>query len=242
MKNRNCPSIKRALLKPVLLLGFSCLSVNAFSAPILDQTGNLLANGGLNIGSFDPISGTAISSAANNWSQWTNSGISLTTELITDAEMFGITGVGTKEGDAALRITTGGAGDGGFTFNTYSHPGWDTTGDVTFGAWVYVLSGQMGVFVGSNSTGFDSSLTTSTGGWEFVSVSKSGGGGIINDEPLLYSFGGAADFIVDSLWLNQGLESAHPDTASVPEPSTPFMLGLGILFLVRSLRTRIEYS
>ncbi|MFT4817214.1 MAG: hypothetical protein ACI80L_001286 [Pseudohongiellaceae bacterium] len=70
MIKQNFTSIKRALLKPVFLLvlsGLACLSSNAFSAPILDQIGNLLANGGLNNGSFDPISGATPTSAADNW-------------------------------------------------------------------------------------------------------------------------------------------------------------------------------
>ncbi|MFT6823881.1 MAG: hypothetical protein ACJA1Q_001681 [Pseudohongiellaceae bacterium] len=94
----------------------------------------------------------------------------------------------------------------------------------------------MGVSIRSAGLHLLQPQTTGTGSWEFVSLSKSGGGGTINDEPLLYSFGGAADFIVDSLWLNQGLSSAHPDSVSVPEPASPFILGLGILFLARSLR------
>ena len=62
--------------------------------------------------------------------------------------------VGVIDGDRALRFTTGGGGDGGFSFDTYEHPGWDIYGDVTFSGWVYVVSGKMGLFIGSNNTGF----------------------------------------------------------------------------------------
>jgi len=222
-------------ISKILLL---CLfSSSVFATPIINQTGNLLNNGSLDSGSFNPVTGHGVASAASNWWQWSNSGLPLTTELITDAEMLALTSgsAGIIDGTAALKVSTGGAGDGGFTFNTgFGHPGWDTSQAITFSGWVYVLSGQMGLFMGSNSTGFEHTTTTTTNQWEYISITKSGGGSIINDEPLIYStFTGASTFIVDSLWLNQGLESQHPGPAAtpVPAPASLLIFGLGLTLL-----------
>ena len=80
---------------------------------------------------------------------------------------------------------------------------------------------------GSNYNGFEQSLSVTTGQWEFISVSV--GGGRLNNEALLYSYGGAADFIVDSVWLNYGDETAHP--GAVPEPATMLLFGSGLIGL-----------
>lgn len=222
------------------------LSSTVSAAPLIDQTGNLLANGSMESGSFTAVTGHGVVSAADNWRQWSNSGTTLTSELITEAEMFLMTGNTLIDGNAALMITTNGAGDGGFTFDTFSHPGWDTQGDVTFSGWVYVITGQMGFMVGANSPGhFDVAATTGTGQWEFVSISKAGGptAADTNNEPLLYSIGGPATFIVDSVWLNQGLTSAHPG-ASVPTPASNGLMILGLLGLtllgIGSRRVRLR--
>lgn len=202
------------------------------AAPLLSQTGNLLNNGSFESGSFDPVTGHGIASAANNWMQWSNSGngSSLTSELISAAEM--ITGYNTDviDGNAALKFSTGGAGDGGFSFNTFHSPSWDVNAELTFSAWVYVVSGEMGLFLGANSPGtFSYTSTLSTGQWEFVSLTRAGGQ--TNNEPLLYSLNGAAEFIVDSLWLNYGASSTNPHPLEVPTPSSGILTGMGFLML-----------
>lgn len=216
-------------------------AVSASAAPLVDQSSNLLANGSFESGSFDPVTGHAVASAASNWYQWSNSGGSVTTELITESEMLSMTGVGLRDGNAALMITTTGAGDGGFSFETWGHPGWDVNGDVTFSGWVYVLSGQMSFMVGANSPGyFEVAETTTTGQWEFVSVSKAGGADAtgLNNEPLLYSINGPATFVVDSIWLNQGLQATHPDQVAVPEPGGIWIFLMGVVVLGVGLARR----
>jgi len=50
------------------------------------------------------------------------------------------------------------------------------------------------------------------------------------DELLLYSTG-PSEFVVDSLWLNQGTASLHPyQQMAVPELSNLILLCLGLIF------------
>ena len=210
------------------------------SATPIDQTGNLLNNGSFELGSIDPVTGHSIQSAAHNWKQWINSdrvnGV-LTTELITNGEMVSAFGVNVIDSDRAFRITTSGGWDGGFTYESYHEPGWDTSAELTFSAWVYTISGTMALHNGSNNTGFSPAVSTTTGSWEFLSVTVNSG--FLNNEPLLYASGGPADFIVDSAWLNYGNIVKNP-SAPVPEPSTILLMGAGLLGLAGYNRKRLN--
>lgn len=201
------------------------------SAPILNQTGNLLQNGSMEGGNFSPVTSSSGTSAAGYWYQWRNSSTAPTTEMITEAEMQSWYGVNVIEGTAALKVKTYGSSDGPYTVDGFGHSAWTSAGinnvPYTFSAWVYVISGGMYISAGSNAYGYNNTYTTKVGQWEFLSVTRTGNR---VDELLLYS-SGASEFIVDSLWLNSGTSSLHPYQQVVPESQTIALLFLGILLI-----------
>jgi len=206
------------------------ISICCFAAPLLNQTGNLLQNGSIEGGNFDPVTAESGQSAASYWHQWRNSSTAPTTEMITEAEMQSLYGTGVREGSAALRVKTYGASDGPYTVGSFGHTAWTAAGvsnvPYTFSGWIYVVSGSMSLAAGSNSYGYNYSSTTKVGQWEFVSTTRTANR---VDELLLYS-NGPSEFIVDSLWLNLGSNSLHPDPV-VPECSSLVFLGLFTCFV-----------
>jgi hypothetical protein len=52
--------------------------------------------------------------------------------------------------------------------------------------------------------------------------------GLMNEEALLYSIGGPAEFIVDALWLNYGPDSLNPLPTPVPAPLTLSLLAAAL--------------
>jgi len=195
-----------------------------WAAPVHTQTGNLILNGSLELGSFVPISGHDKASAASYWNQWQNSNGALTSKMITEAEMLAMTGQNLRDGQAALRVSTTGGGNGVYT---WGHPLWtSSTLPYTLSGWAYVLSGSMAANLGSNWTEYAWSTVSAGSGWTFFSVTHTG----ITDEICIYSGAGAGDFIVDDLWLNAGTASTHPN---IPEPATICLLALGGLMLRR---------
>jgi hypothetical protein len=207
---------------PLALVG---MSVTA--APIGPQTGNLLDNGSVETGLVGPVVGHGIASAADHWFQWSNSGALLTSELVSSTDMISTYGTDVIDGSAALRFTTGGRGDGGFSFNTDHAPPWSPTAELTFSGWVYVVSGTMPFQLGANVPGtFSLSTSLTTGALEFVSITRAAG--LMNEEALLYSIGGPAEFIVDALWLNYGPDSLNPLPTPVPAPLTLSLLAAAL--------------
>ena len=232
---------KKITLSWLSLLAGAMLCSNVIAIPMVDQTGNSLQNGSFESGSTTPITGGGGTvSAATGWRQWQNGQNGApTSELISDAEMMNEFGLNVIDGDYALRVTALGDSDGLYTFSNFNHPGWNLNDSVTLSAWIYVVSGTMQLAMGSNQDGFSSSQASATGEWQFISVTSAGAQ--LNNEPLLYSYGGATEFIVDSIWLNNGLLSTHPVQAmntQVPEPTILFLLLSGLLLVGVSQRRR----
>jgi len=219
------------MLKNILGITLLVCSFNA-SASLIDQTGNLLDNGSFELGGGTVV-GHSVQSATNNWRQWSNnrdgnSGrFPVTTSLISNDDMIDNYGSHVIDGDSAFYVSALGGWSGAYTFNSYSSGSWDPYQELTFSAWVYTIEGTMGIFNGSNRNNFFSSQSTKIGEWEFLSLTVDAGR--LNNEPLLYSVGGAAEFIVDSAWLNYGSTVENP--SAVPEPSIFGLMSLGLLGL-----------
>jgi len=198
----------------------SFLSINA--------SANLLSNGSIEAGSYSPITGNGRNSAATGFQQWSGAS-SVTTELLTYAEMQSLYGIQAIEGNNALLVTTTGPSDGLYSYN-YAHSAWNNTyTDMTFSAWVYVISGDVLAGIGSNQTAFQTTTSSTTGQWEFLTVSNTGSPNN-NNEIIIYANSGASTFLIDSLWLNTGLTSTHTIQPSVvPVPAAVWLFGSGLI-------------
>lgn len=211
----------------LLGLVFASLTLTATAA-----SANLLTNGDIETGSFSPITGNGVNSAASNFQQWSGNDSSVTTELLTNAELQSLYGTSSVTGNNALLVTTTGANDGLFSYN-FSHAAWNNTAsDMTLSAWVYVIQGDVLAGLGSNRTGFNITTTNITGQWEFLSTSNTGSPNI-NEELIVYANSGASTFLIDGLWLNTGLTSENPAQPSVvPVPAAIWLFGSGLLGLL----------
>lgn len=187
-----------ACLSLLFLLTFLGSYANAGEAD------NLLPNG-----SFEEIfnkkgvknnnANNGVPSAAKSWNQWINGGTEIITKVLEDHDLA-------VDGEHVIQITANGASSGLYMFYL---PGNART--VTYSAWVYVLSGKVGIANGSNANGFDWAKSTKTNQWEFLVVTVNGGK--IPEEVLIYSQDGAMDVYVDAAWVNYGDKTTNPITS-----------------------------
>ena len=114
------------------------------------------------------------------------------------------------DGEHLIQITANGANSGLFMY--YLKGNLKT---VTYSAWIYVLSGKVGIANGSNANGFDWAKSTKTNEWELLEVTVDGGK--MPEEVLIYSQDGAMDVYADAAWVNNGKETTNPVTSIKPE-------------------------
>lgn len=201
------------------ILNFAVIGLETNSA----QAANLLFNSsfetGLPIGqetNLTTVAGNGGTSAATNWSSWNNTPATTITELLPSTLA--------NAGDTMLHVTTTGQLNGVFQnfllFNTGPN-------EVISSAWVYVLSGQVGIGTGNGGNTSLDTFSSTTGQWEFLQASN---GVSPANEFIVYSASsGGADFYVDLASVDR-----PPDPKPVPEPSTIFGLvavSLGIFKL-----------
>ncbi len=191
-----------ASLSPLFLLTF----LSSYATAGDDD--NLLPNG-----SFEEIfekkgvknnkANNGAPSAAESWNQWINGGTEITTKVIEDKDLA-------VDGEHVIQITANGASSGLYMFYLVGNPK-----TVTYSAWIYVLSGKVGIANGSNANGFDWAKSTKTDEWELLEVTVDGGK--IPEEVLIYSQDGAMDIYADAAWVNYGEKTTNPVTSVKPK-------------------------
>jgi hypothetical protein len=216
-----CPSIRDSSRHIKNLIGgipmykrFSvCLSLLFLltflgSYAIAGEEDNILPNG-----SFEEIfnkkgvknnpAANGVPSAATKWNQWINGGNEVFTEVIEDKDLV-------VDGECMIHITANGANSGLYMYYLQGN-----VRTVTYSAWVYVLSGKVGIANGSNAKGFDWAKSTKTNEWEFLVVTVDGVK--IPEEVLIYSQDGAMDIYADAAWVNYGNKTTNPITTLKPK-------------------------
>jgi hypothetical protein len=194
-----------------LTLVESLTSKSAYSLYLVDQTGNLIANGNFENGTTNWVTSSyyGAPSAFDDFRQWSGSG-SVSTQLVTDPLAEGnYTGhvVGSSP-DNELFV------DGIYQYEVRSAETY------TVSAWVHANTGSayLGLAwdAGLSYTPFDSCpKTATTGQWEYLQIKAD-----VNNTlggPYLYAASMNSDFYVEGMWLNQGNTTTSPFA-----PSTGF--------------------
>lgn len=214
------------------------LAILAFAS--LASHGALIGNEGFECGSTGSTAsgvGSGTASSLCNWYQWANSGPVVTTWQ----SMSNVV-----EGSASAHIQ-GGVNDGLYQYGFFAPSMY------TASAWFYVNSGsaEIGLFDNGGTNGSFSGPTTTTGQWEYVSITNN----LVSPAmgPVIYGASAESDFFVDAFWLNPGEASTSPyapstgfnpnqrpetDLPAVPEPGTFGLMGLGLLALAYKLRRK----
>ncbi|NEO45265.1 MAG: PEP-CTERM sorting domain-containing protein [Moorea sp. SIO4A3] len=202
------------------IFNFALIGLETNSAQATNLLFNSSFENGLPIGQETTLTtlGGGLS-AATDWNTWNNTGATTTTELLPSTLANGA--------DTMLHVTTNGQNNGIFQvflpFNTGPN-------EVISSAWVYALSGRVGIGTGNGGgTGLDT-ISTTIGEWEFLQASN---GLSPANEFIVYSASAeGAEFYVDLASIEQ-----PPEPSSVPEPGT--ILGLmtvGVGILLRKSR------
>ena len=184
---------------------FGVLSAIAFLLlPAIGQAANLLSNGRFGVvgplGPFTtittPVPGGADFSAAEDWTLFTNTAGTITSELLPSSLV---------PGGTMIHVTTDGQGNGLVqVFGDF-----DTGPETVYAcAWISLVSGEVGIGTGNGgNTGYDMVLKK-TGSWEVVPVSN---GVSPANEFIIYAHSvGGAEFYVESATVTLERSKCRP--------------------------------
>jgi len=154
-------------------------------------------------------------SAAKNWKVWNNSYGTTTTKLVNSTLPGG--------GKKMLHVKTDGRNNGLFQYFT-PHDSYTAEIDV------FVLSGQVSLWLGHNPTYWARDYSSTTGQWERLSASYDGG----VQQIVLYSYLGPAEFYLD--YVTESPVNAVPEPGAMAFGGTAGLALVGGLLRWRSAR------
>jgi len=172
-------------------------AIMAAAHPALAAT-NLLSNPAFNKPSgTGPTSFTGLynaPSAALDWEVFNNTDATTTTALEPSTKI---------RGGTMIHVTTGGTNNG--LAQVFTQGG---DGSKYSCAWIYVVSGAVGIGAGDGGgAGFGAAMFQ-TGAWEVLNVS---GNSKPVTEMLIYSYGGGAEFYVESASVSSSQSQCKPE-------------------------------
>lgn len=123
-------------------------------------------------------------SAASNWTLYNNTIPGTTTSVLANA----------PGGYPSMLIFASGTANG---LVQQFAPTNTKTGRVRLSAWIYVLSGSVGMSMGNGGFGGTDAYTTGTGTWQYLSICGRSDG--LNSEVTFYSNSGVSTYYVDDV-------------------------------------------
>ena len=195
-------------------------AINLYADPI-----NLLLNPGFESAASGVAAGTSVvltglndsggSSAAADWNVWSNGSANISTVLMPSTLPAG--------GSYMLEVTTSGS-NGGIYQDFLSTP----AASATASAWVWIVSGCVGIGSGDDGDTGEDTQSCTTGSWIHLTAP--------NDSTpvtnfLVYDTSAGANFFVDNA-------AVTPGVTPTPEPAALVLFGSGLLILGEFVRRR----
>ena len=207
MTNRNFSLIVGGLLAGLFASGASATFLDNGSFEIAGPNGSVTSFTGSSSGG---------GSAADRWGVFNNTDASTTTELVPSTLAGG--------GDWMIHVTTDGARNG----LNQLFDGFDMgPADVTASAWVYVVSGEVGIGTGNQGNTAIDTVSTTNGQWELLEAPNQSSPA--NAMIIFSSEAGPAEFYVEMARV-------------VPEPGCVVLAIISLPLILHSLRRRKELA